>query len=83
MDIPLVVKLFENLLHALLMALFGRAYKIIVRNIHKKLPQLLDLRHHPIHAYSFKRHALFPPQLFDFLAVFVRSPSGTMTSYPV
>ena len=70
-DVALIVQLFENLLHALDVAVIGRADEIAVINVHQ-LPQILDARDNLVHIF-LRRDALFLCLALNLLAMLVRA----------
>ena len=70
-DIALLVKLFENLLHLLLMVGLGGSHKAVVGRVHE-VPDSLDLRGDLIHI-GLRRHAGILCLALNLLTVLVRS----------
>ena len=70
-DVALLVKLAEDLLHGLYMALVGGADEVVVIHIHQ-FPQILDACHDLVHI-GLRGHALGLGLALDLLAVLVRA----------
>ena len=70
-DVSLVVELFEDLLHLLLMVVVGGADEFVIRSIHE-IPDSLDFRGHLVYEL-LGRDACFLRFQFDLLPVFVCS----------
>ena len=70
-DVALIVQLLENFLHALDVAVIGRADEVAVINVHQ-LPQILDARDNLVHIL-LRRDALFLCLALNLLAMLVRA----------
>ena len=68
-DIALLVKLFENLLHLLLMVGLGGSHKAVIGRVHE-VPDSLDLRGDLIHI-GLRRHAGILCLALNLLTVFI------------